>query len=195
MTKNEWLATNVMGWKKSSATWHTKADSYWSKYYQYAVDERHREWNPTDHIEQAMMLLEMFDDIYMFDDIRIMKEFNAADLCIWGVELKGKADCVFRKTLPEAITEAVLQASGYYDYTKTEKEITTWNSVKDKLPPGNGYYLVVVRSITPEKGIDDIYTVDVRAYSWGTFATNKSNEEWDDEITHWKYTPKLPKND
>ncbi len=112
MTKNEWLATEVMGWKKRSATWHTKADSYWSKYYQYSVDE----WNPADNIEQAFMLLKMFDDIH------IMKEVNAGDQFIWEVEIKGEADSVFRNTLPEAITEAVLQASGYYDYIKAEKE-------------------------------------------------------------------------
>jgi len=116
MTKNEWLATEVMGWKVMKP----------SGVIVFANNQRSSmkldDWNPADNIEQAFWMMAMFDDICVFDDMRIMKEFNAADLCIWGSGLKGEVDSVFRKTLPEAITEAVLQASGYYETTTEQKD-------------------------------------------------------------------------
>ncbi len=109
MTKNEWLATEVMGWKILN-----NLDYYFTNLRRdYASFYRHN-WEPDKDIAQAFMLLDMFGSVALD---KFSKDWEATIT----IATKG-GFCGYSTSPAEAITEAVLQASGYYDYIKAENE-------------------------------------------------------------------------
>jgi len=117
MNENEYLAVNVMGWKKSLTKRYTNAESRFGSVIDCYISDLgevkviFNDWNPRNNIEQAMMLLEKFDDIHLIKDSELGVGY------IWGVELTGHTCFIFNfnKSLPDAIVDAVLSAKGYKD--------------------------------------------------------------------------------
>jgi len=103
-SKNEWLATAVMGWE---------FDSTWGRRGWYGPNDTHQaayedSWNPAEDLRQAFQLLETTD----FTLRRIEG--------VYGLTTLGNINNLIPENisgthLPTVITEACLKASGYYN--------------------------------------------------------------------------------
>lgn len=111
MDKNEFLATQVMGWECFKEWGDGSPIVSGLAYKAEEIEQIILYWNPSESIEQAFMLLHTFDFTRIYSDLGT-HVVNIDQLDNGEVtRYEGLSD----KSLPEAITEAVLKASGYED--------------------------------------------------------------------------------
>ncbi len=106
--ENEWLAIEVMGWRRG-----TKQDAVCDATPQYVDPQGDKiylyvlGWNPRENIEQAFMLLDKFDDV------EIYREEDIDGWVAWFANINHSGTFHSNESPSVAIVNAVLSASGY----------------------------------------------------------------------------------
>ena len=111
MNINEFLATEVMGWRRKKGHHDTNGPILHAHY----IDPANKDfwldahdWNPTENIEQAMMCLEQIDSHKGYVEI-----FRGKSGWPWSVRFRPNDEYVGDESLPMAISLACARAAGW----------------------------------------------------------------------------------